>query len=124
MENSNLIRLVDGKACPCPSAFSYGLMDVSGEDAGRVQDGNDTMHKNRTSQKRKIDLQWLGTTPEDTSKILKLFNPEYIMVTYHDAMDNEEQTREFYVGDRTAPVQQWFTGGKLFTSVSFNIIER
>ncbi len=119
-----LLRSVDGKACPCPSTFSWGLQDNSASDAGRVEDANDTMYKNRTSQKRKISLAWQNPTPERTASILQMFNPEYIMVTYWDAMDGKEETREFYVGDRSAPVQQWFVGGERYSQVSFNIIER
>lgn len=119
-----LIRYVDGQECPCPSSFNYGLMDVSSDDAGRVQDDNATMFKNRICQKRKIDLVWNGPTPEQVSKILTMFNPEYIQVTYFDAMDGIEETRTFYVGDRTAPVHHWIGNNKRYTTVSFNIIER
>ena len=123
MANS-LIRLVDGVECPCPSTFSYGLMDISASDAGRVEDANNTMYKNRTSQKRKMELSWNAKKPEDVSKILQMFDPEYIMVTYWDAKDGREEVREFYTGDKTAPVKQWTVNNKLFTSVSLNIIER
>ena len=121
---NTLLRAVDGVECPCPSSFTWMLSDTSASDAGRVQEGNDTMYKNRTSQKRKIELSWQAKTPEVVSKILKMFNPEYIHVTYFDSLDCEEQTREFYVGDRSTPVKQWMVGNKLYTSVSFNIIER
>ena len=121
---SDLIRLVDGVACPTPSSFSYTLADNSAEDAGRVQDGNDTMYKNRTTQKRKISLSWIGVDQDKISQILQMFNPEYISVTYWDALANAEQTRTFYVGDRTAPVTIWTVDTKRYTSVSFDIIER
>lgn len=120
----NLIRLVDGVECPCPSSFTWILSDSSASDAGRVLDGNDTMYKNRTSQKRKIELKWNAKSPEVVSEILKMFNPEYIEVTYWDSMDGCEETRTFYVGDRQTPVQQWFIGGKMYSSLSLNIIER
>jgi hypothetical protein len=121
---SDLIRLVDGVSCPTPSTFSYTLSDNSAEDAGRVQDGNDTMYKNRTSQKRKISLSWLGPSLSTASSLLTMFNPEYVHITYWDMKDNEEQTRQFYVGDRTVPVNIWTVDNKRYTSVSFDIIER
>lgn len=114
--------LVDGVAVKSPSSFSWGLQDVSDSATGRTQDA--IMHKNRIAQKRKIGLEWWAVRPEEASKILKAFNPEYIMVTYPDAMSGEDETREFYVGDRSAPVQQWFVGGKMYSKVTFNIIER
>lgn len=121
---NSLLRYVDGVECPAPSSFSWGLQDNSDSDSGRTQDANDTMYKNRTSQKRKIQLSWRSKSPEETSRILKMFNPEYINVTYWDAMDGCEEVRTFYVGDRSAPVKQWFVGGELFESISFDIIER
>jgi len=124
MSNSLLVA-VDGVEVPaCPSEYSWGLSDVSDSDAGRVQDEGNTMYKNRMSQKRKIQLGWTGLVPEQVAAILQMFNPEYINVTYFDAMDGQLETREFYVGDRSAPVLQWFVGGKRYDKLTFNIIER
>ena len=118
------VRLVDGVSCPAPSTCDWTLADNSAEDAGRVQDGNDTMYKNRTSQKRKLALTWNGTDPAKTSQILQMFNPEYISVTYIDALANTEQTRQFYTGDRKASVAIWTVNNKRYSSVSLDIIER
>lgn len=114
---------VNGVPIRTPSTFTWGLQDISAADAGRVQQG-DKMYKNRTSQKRKLSLSWNGTTPAQTSAILKAFNPEYFQVTYPDAMGGATETREFYCGDRSAPVKTWMQDKKLYTSVSFDIIER
>lgn len=114
----------DLREIKAPSSFQWGLEDNSASDAGRVQDENDTMYKNRTSQKRKISLSWNGTTPEETAEILQAFNPEYIFVKYPDAMSGKEEVREFYVGGRSAPVKIWTINNKRYSNVSFNIIER
>ena len=58
-----------------------------------------------------------------TAKILQAFNPEYISVTYPDAMSGTDETRQFYVGDRTAPYKCWWIGNQRMESVSFDIIE-
>lgn len=107
-----------------PSSFTWGLMDNSASDAGRVQDENDTMYKNRTSQKRKLQLSWNGPTPQQTSEILKAINDEYFSVTYPDAMSGVNETRTFYVGDRSAPMKIWTVNNKRYEQISFNIIER
>lgn len=107
-----------------PSAFEWGLSDVSDEDSGRVKDDNDTMYKNRTSQKRKLNLAWNGPTPAEAAEILQAFNPEYVFVEYPDAMSGTTEVREFYVGDRSAPMHIWTVNNKRYTQVSFNIIER
>lgn len=113
---------VDGVSAPCPSAYTWGLQDVSHSDSGRTDDI--TMHKNRAGQKRKISLQWNGPDWKTASKILKMFNPEYISVRYPDMMSGTYETRKFYVGDRSAPVKIWTVGNKTISSVSFDIVER
>lgn len=114
---------VDGNAIPCPSVMNWGLQDVSAPDSGRVLDGNDTMYKNRTSQKVKLELQWNGVDPEKIQQILLAFNPEYFNVTYYDPMLGNT-TKTFYCGDRSAPVKIWWGHKKVYEQVSFNIIER
>lgn len=114
--------LVGGSAVKDPSVFEWGLQDISGADAGRTDDT--IMHKNRVGQKRKLKLAWNNPTPEETSAILQAFDPEYIMVTYPDAKSGLNETREFYVGDRTAPMRAWASRYKRYTQVTFEIIER
>lgn len=122
---NDLLRYVDGKEVPCPSTFDWSLNDISDSDAGRTHDANSTMYVNRIGQKRKITLGWQNKDPETTAQILKMFNPEYIRVTYWDAMDGCEETRTFYCSaERTAPVRSWYVGKKRYSLISFSIIER
>ena len=114
--------IVDGVPIKEPSELTYGLQDVSSSDSGRTQDS--IMHKNRVAQKVKLNLAWSMTTPEETATIMQAFQPEYFMVTYHDALLNAPVTKEFYCGDKSAPVHHWYVGDKRYTKVSFNIIER
>nr|DAP78964.1 MAG TPA: hypothetical protein [Bacteriophage sp.] len=113
---------VDGVPIKTPSAFSWGLQDVSAADAGRTDDT--IMHKNRLGQKRKIALAWNNPSKEETAIILQAFNPEYFMVTYPDAMSGENESREFYAGDRSSPMKIWTVGNKRYEQLSFDIIER
>lgn len=109
---------------PCPSGFQWGLQDISDSDAGRVQDENDTMYKNRTSQKRKISLTWNGLRPPAVALILQAVNTEYFFVEYPDALSGETEVREFYCGDRSAPMKIWNVQNKMYSQLSFNIVER
>lgn len=113
---------VDGVAIRAPSAFTWGLQDISNNDAGRTEDT--TMHKNRIGQKRKLSLVWNGLRPEQMADILQRFNPEYVMVQYPDAMENADIIKEFYSGDKAAPMKIWTINNKLYTQLSFDIIER
>ena len=113
---------VNGTAIKTPSSFTWGLQDVSDSASGRTQDT--IMHKNRVGQKRKIALGWNNPTKEEAAAILQAFNPEYINVTYPDAMSGTDETREFYVGDRSAPMKMWTVKKKIYSQISFDIIER
>lgn len=113
---------VDGKAMPCPSAFDWGLQDISAAESGRTDDT--IMHKNRVGQKRKIGLTWVAKNKDIAKEILQAFNPEYIRVRYPDAMSGDYETRTFYVGDRSAPTKYWWAGKKIIESISFDIIEK
>ena len=113
---------VDGVDMPCPSSWSYSINDVSAGESGRTD--NSIMHKNRVAQKRKIAITYNGIDKDTCAFVLQAINPEYIQVTYHDLMDNATETREFYVGDRTAPYKCWWIGNKRVETLSFDIIER
>lgn len=121
MENeNNPIRSVDGHSVKCPSAYTWKLEDISSSDAGRTEDTK--MDKMRIGQVVGIELSWKNLTTEEVSAILKAFNPEYIMVSYLDAMEGTYVESEFYVGNRSAPLYNAAKG--LWSNVSFNLIER
>ena len=113
---------VGGVWIPTPSTMTWGLQDLSAEDAGRTQDG--VMHKNRFAQKRMLSLTWLGMKNSETAEILRAFNPEYIQVTYYDPMDGGRVARTFYVGDRKANFRRVLVGDNIYDTVAFDIIER
>ena len=113
---------VNGVNMPCPSTWSFGLMDVSAAESGRTDDAK--MHKNRVAQKRKISVGYNGVTDAIVHTVLTAINPEYINVTYHDPLVGGKTTKTFYVGDRTAPVKWWFTNKHVYESLTFDLIER
>lgn len=116
----NPIRSVDGHSVKCPSAYTWKLEDISSSDAGRTEDTK--MDKMRIGQVVGLELSWKNLTTEEVSAILRAFNPEYIMVTYLDAMEGTYIESEFYVGNRSAPLYNAAKG--LWSNVSFNLIER
>ena len=122
--NTNMVVL-NGVSVIDPSELTWGLSDVSASDAGR--DEAITMHKMRVGQKRQYSIAWAMIDPLNASKILKAVNElEEFECTLWDAMDAEYQTRTYYVGDRSAPMQQWMpdrVDGQLFSKLSFTLIE-
>lgn len=116
----NPIKSVDGKAVKCPSGYQWKLQDISDSDAGRTEDT--VMDKKRIGQCVKLELEWQNVTTEQASAILKAFNPEYVMITYLDAMQGGYVTSEFYIGDRSAPMYNCQKG--IWSNIAFNAIER
>lgn len=108
-----------------PDDYKWGLNDISASDSGRTQDADCTMYKNRIGQKRKLSLSWTNPSVEDVSKILKMFNPEYVYVRYLDAMEGQFITKRFYSGDKSAPYRTIrLPNGGTISQLSFDIIER
>lgn len=116
----NPIRSIDGNYVPVPTRYQYSLQDVSAPNSGRTEDA--LMHKQRITQKVKIELEWANQTTAAVSEILNAFNPEYISVRYLDAKAGDFVTKTFYVGDRAAPLYNSKLG--VWENVAFNIIER
>ena len=120
LDQYNPIRGVDGQYLKCPSSYQWRLQDISASDAGRTEDNK--MDKKRLGQCVKLELEWKYTTIKEAAAILKAFNPEYINVTYLDAMAGDWKTSEFYVGDRAVPMYN--SRMNRWEGISFNIIER
>lgn len=108
---------------PTPHGITWGSSDVSSSDAGRTNDANATMHVNRITTKRKLGLSWKNLDGPQTKAVLQAFRPEYVWVRYHDPEEDEYVIRQFYTGDKSAPVRQITMGGIEYETVSFNIIE-
>ena len=90
----------------------------------RLRTDDALMHKNRVAQKRKLQVSWVGLDWQQTASIMQAVQPEYMDVTYPDMLSGTYETRNFYVGDRTAPVKFWFTHKKMMEEISFDFIER
>lgn len=114
------ILKVDGVFIPDPSELQWGIQSVSASNAGRTMDG--LMHVNLVTRKRKLELKWNGVDFATTKEILTAVNPETFRVTYWDALTNRNETKTFYVGDRTAMVKSYVEGYRR-NDVAFNIIE-
>lgn len=119
---SSVFWKVNNVTMPCPSTWSWGLQDVSAAESGRTTDS--IMHKNRVSQKRKIQVGYNGINDTKAKTVLQAINPEYIQVTYFDLMAGENQTRTFYVGDRSGMFKWWWDGKHILESLTFDLIER
>ena len=122
--NTNMVTL-NGVSVIDPSEWTWGLQDVSAADAGR--DEATIMHKMMLGQKRTYTLGWKMIDPHNASIILQAVNAaENFPCTLWDPLNEMYETRTYYVGDRSAPMQQWMPNrkdGKLYQKLGFTLIE-
>lgn len=121
--NTGMVTL-NGVSVIDPSEMSWSLQDISASDAGRNEAME--MKKMRIGQIRTYQLTWNMIDPTNAAIILQAINSDEVFpCILHDVMENEMQTRRYYVGDRTAPFKQWRSGtdGKLYSKLSFTLIE-
>ena len=114
---------INGIEVKTPSSFTWGLQDLSSEDTGRTLDG--VMHKDLIAQKRKLDCVWNNLTRQETAILLQAVNSSvFLQITYPDALTGTDQTRTFYTGDKTAPVLMWVGTKQIYSTITFNFIEK
>lgn len=107
---------------PDPSELSYGLQDISRSDAGR--DDNTKMYKGYLGRVRTYTLGWNNISPAECSEILTAVKPEYFYVRTWDFQNGQNETREYYIGDRQSMMELWTANNKIVGKLSFTIIER
>lgn len=98
---------------------------ISDQDQNSDADSNGTLHRNRVCVKRKISLEWGPLAWGDISKILTLTEDIYFNCRYPDPKTMKFETKQFYVGDRTAPICVVQDGGDvMWEGLTMDIVER
>lgn len=122
----NPIISIDGVALPVSPSFPFEWEeeDLSNAKAGRTEDG--VMHKNRIGKIRRCGLSFKNLPLQTMQKILAMFSPEYITVTYinpaTDPYYGYRMTEVFYVGTRKVSV--YSARLNICADLTFNIISR
>jgi hypothetical protein len=110
---------VDGRLIPTPSEFTVGVQDIS--QAERVASGRIVI--DRIATKIKLNMKWKVIQASELSNLLTAIDKVYFNVNYLDPRTNTMQTREFYVGDRTAGMYSYRNGNPIYIDIGFNFIE-
>lgn len=108
------------KLARAPSSYIWKLEDISAADSGRTEDT--TMYKNMVGQVVALELSWTNLGTAEASAILNAFNHEYLYVEYLDLITGGFTTKEFYVGNRSAPAYN--VKLDVWQNVTFNLIQR
>lgn len=105
-----------------PGGLKWSIMSVQSADSGRAEDG--TMIATLVAKKRKLELKYANLTPEDAKAILEeVCGDMFFEVTYYDVLSGEQETRTFYVGDRSL---DWYNFNieRGIENLAFNLIEQ
>lgn len=106
-----------------PSGMDFGRQSVSAPDAGRDLTG--LMHSMKIAEKETITVSWNYPRPEIVRSALQAVEArEYFPVRYPDEKTGNYVTKTFYVGDRSISTERWSSRQKLYSKLSFKMIER
>lgn len=107
---------------PKVSGLKWSIMSIQSADSGRAEDG--TMIATLVAKKRKLEVSYANLTPEDASAILaEVCGNMFFNVTYYDVLDAQQETRTFYVGDRSTNWYNYHIERGL-ENLQFNLIEQ
>ena len=105
-----------------PGGLKWSIQSVQSADSGRAEDG--TMIATLVAKKRKLEVKYANLTPEDAAAILAVVCGDmFFDVTYYDLLSAQQETRTFYVGDRSA---DWynFNTERGIENLEFHLIEQ
>ena len=112
--------ILNGVVVPTPKSMSISINDI---DAETGRNANGTIVRDRVAVKRKIECEWGMLTQEEMQTLLNAVTPVFFSVKYIDPQSGTT-TKTMYVGDRTAPVYNFNSKFKLWSSLKMNFIEK
>lgn len=95
---------INGVNVKTPKSYIFSVMDLDGK-TERTASGK--MKRDRIATKRRLELEWGHLSDSEVSTIMNAVSPVFFPVTYPDALTGNQQTKTFYVGDRTSPAYSW-----------------
>ncbi|MBR1904845.1 MAG: hypothetical protein IJ819_00080 [Clostridiales bacterium] len=107
---------------PKVSGLKWSIMSIQSADSGRAEDG--TMIATLVARKRKLEVSYANLTPTQAKAILSVVCGDmFFNVTYYDFLSGEQETRTFYVGDRSG---NWYNFNieRGIENLQFNLIEQ
>lgn len=112
---------INGVDVATPKSFKVTIADIDGE-SNRNAAG--LLIRDRIGTKRKLECEWPPLKNTEISTILKAVQNTFFSVTYPDPMEGNDQTKNFYVGDRTSPMYSCANGIVLWQGLSMDFIEQ
>ena len=105
---------------PSPVGYEIEYEDESESSAGRTEAGK--MFKKRKGTLRKVSLTFENLSAEDSRKVFRAVQSEYVYAQILDPFSANNIVSEFYVGNRKASLSPLNNG--TWKSISFSLKER
>ena len=105
-----------------PGGLKWSIMSIQSADSGRAENGE--MIATLVAKKRKLEVKYANLSPEDASAILAIVCGDmFFDVTYYDVLNAQQETRTFYVGDRSL---DWYNYNidRGLENLEFHLIEK
>lgn len=105
-----------------PGGLKWSIMSIQSADSGRAESGK--MIATLVAKKRKLEVKYANLSPDDAAAILAVVCGDmFFDVTYYDFLAAEQQTRTFYVGDRSG---DWYNYNidRGIENLEFHLIEQ
>lgn len=97
--------LIDGNKVKTPKELSVSIQTLDSGSSGR--NANGTMVRDIIAKKTKLDVKWGPLNISEVSLILRLIDRPSFSIRYFDPQEGGMLTKQFYCGDRSAPVYSW-----------------
>jgi len=105
-----------------PGGLKWSIMSIQSADSGRAESGK--MIATLVAKKRKLEVKYANLSPADASAILAIVCGDmFFNVTYYDVLDAKQETRTFYVGDRSLDWHNYNIARGL-ENLEFHLIEQ
>lgn len=105
-----------------PKALKWSIQSIQSADSGRAENGK--MIATLVAKKRKLEVKYANLTPADASAILAVVCGDmFFNVTYYDVLTAQQETKTFYVGDRSL---DWYNYNieRGLENLEFHLIEQ
>lgn len=112
---------INGVTVATPQTFKVEISDLDGE-SNRNAKG--LLIRDRIAVKRKLECSWPALTNSQASTLLTAVSSVFFTVTYPDPQTGNNQTKTFYVGDRSVPMLIYKNGVPMWEGLEMNFIER
>ncbi|MCL6456913.1 MAG: hypothetical protein K6T85_02795 [Gorillibacterium sp.] len=105
-----------------PAELTVKIVDIDAE-GGTTRTADAQLTRDRIAVKRQLDMSFNALTWERLSSLLRSMSAPFFDFTYPDTMTGQQETKTFYVGDRSAPIAMMKNGVYWWRGLTLTLTE-